>query len=129
MSSVLDASALIALLRGEPGAERVQAKIDADAFMCTVNLAEVASHYARRGASAVDVHALLDPLPFAHIPFDDDLAFAAGLMLPRTQRAGLSLGDRACLALAARLGVPALTTDRVWATVSEAIGVSVELVR
>jgi PIN domain nuclease of toxin-antitoxin system len=120
---------LIALLRGEPGADRAQAAIDADAVMCTVNLAEVARHYARRGAGADDLHALLDPLPFERVPFDDELAFAASLMLPSTQRAGLSLGDRACLALAARLGAPALTTDRIWATVSEAVGVKVEVLR
>ena len=128
MTCVLDASAVIALLRGEPGAERVQAEI-ADASMCTVNLAEVAGHYARYGASHDDVHALLDPLSFKRVAFDDELAFLAGLMRPVTQRAGLSLGDRACLALAGRMAAPALTTDRIWASVAGDLGVRVELLR
>jgi ribonuclease VapC len=128
VSCVLDASAVIALLRGEAGAERVQAEI-AGASICTVNLAEVAGHYARYGASDDDVHALLDPLPFARVVFDDELAFAAGLMLPKTQRAGLSLGDRACLALAGRMGAVALTTDRAWASVASDLGVRVDLLR
>ena len=128
MSAVLDASAVIALLRGEPGAARVQAEIG-DASICTVNLAEVAGHYARYGASRDDVHALLDPLPFTRVAFDGELAFVAGLMLPMTQRTGLSLGDRACLALAGRMGAPALTTNRIWASVASDLGVRVALLR
>jgi len=128
MSCVLDASALLALVRGEPGADRVGAEL-ASAAMSTVNVAEVVGHYARRGASAADIAAMLDPLPFERVDFDGDLALACGLMLPLTSPVGLSLGDRACLALAKRLGWTAMTADRAWARVASDVGVALELLR
>jgi ribonuclease VapC len=128
VTCVLDASALLALLLDEPGGERVRAVL-ADASISTVNLAEVVGHYARNGATQAEIGEVLDPLPFDRIDFDADLALACGLMLPTTRSAGLSLGDRACLALARRLGVSAITADRSWIAVSEALGVTVELVR
>lgn len=128
MTCVLDASALLALLLGEPGGEKVRA-VMADAAISTVNLAEVIAHYARNGASEAEIREVLDPLPFDRIDFDAEFAMACGLMIAATRAAGLSLGDRACLSLAQRIGVSALTADRSWSTVSEAVGVSVELVR
>ncbi len=128
MTCVLDSSALLALLLGEPGGERVVPEL-ADAFMSSVTLAEVVGHYARLGAESADIHSALDPLPFQRVPFDDELAFAAGLLLPATRSAGLSLGDRACLALAGRIGAPALTTDRQWAAVADDVGVLIKLLR
>lgn len=128
MTCVLDASALLALLLDEPGGEKVRAVL-ADASISTVNLAEVVTHYARNGASEAEIREVLDPLPFDRIDFDADLALACGLMLPATRAAGLSLGDRACLALARRLAVSAITADRSWSTVNEAVGVTVELLR
>lgn len=99
---VIDASALLALLRKERGGDTV-ADVLADAAMSTVNLSEVVAHYARSGSGERDIHSLLDTLEFERIPFDDDLAYAAGMLIPLTRSAGLSLGDRACLALARRL--------------------------
>lgn len=128
MSCVLDASALLALLLGEAGADKVRPELP-DALMCTVNLSEVVGHYARNGAGEADIRQVIGPLPFERVPFDGDLAFMCGLMLPVGQSAGLSLGDRACLALAKRLNLRALTADRSWSSVGERIGVSVELVR
>lgn len=128
MSCVLDASALLALLLNEPGGERVRAELP-DAVMSTVNLAEVVAHYARNGVSKSDVHQVLDPLPFERAPFDDDLAFETGAMISVTQSAGLSLGDRACLALARRTGLRAVTADRSWVAVSKELGVAVDLLR
>ncbi|MDP2258509.1 MAG: type II toxin-antitoxin system VapC family toxin [Caulobacter sp.] len=127
-SVVLDASAFIALLADEPGADAVSAVI-AEAAMCTVNLCEVVAYAAKRGATQEDARQLIDPSPFARIPFDDDLAFRAGLMLPVTKSAGLSLGDRACIALAIRLKAPAMTTDRSWTKIAAAVGVEVHLIR
>ncbi len=101
----------------------------ADAAMSTVNLAEVVAYYARNGANPRNIAEMLDPLPFARVPLDSDLAFDCGLMLPATRAAGLSLGDRACLALARRLACRALTADRSWAAVSKAVGVEVDMVR
>jgi PIN domain nuclease of toxin-antitoxin system len=72
---------------------------------------------------------MLDPLPFVRVALDEELAFIAGLMLPATVPAGLSFGDRACLALANKLGVRALTADRAWQRIGVAVGVEVELIR
>lgn len=125
---VLDASAVLAFLRDEPGADRVDAVLD-EAVMLTVNLAEVASHYAAQGASDRDLRDLFSELTFSIVAPDADLAFAAALLRPLTARQGLSLADRFCLALAQREGVAALTADRIWADTVDATGVAVELIR
>lgn len=126
--AVLDASALLALLLGEPSNEKARAVLT-EAAMSAVNFAEVVGHFARHGANERDIRLVLDPLPIERVGFDENLAVAAGLLLPATRRAGLSLGDRACLALASRLGVRALTADRSWQTIAAAMGVEIELVR
>lgn len=97
--------------------------------MSTINLAEVVGHYARHGATAEQAEQILGPLPIEYFPLDSGLAFDIGLMLPATRSAGLSLGDRACLALARRLGLPAVTADRRWAEVADAVGVEITLIR
>ncbi|HEU0157537.1 MAG TPA: type II toxin-antitoxin system VapC family toxin, partial [Stellaceae bacterium] len=124
----LDASALLALLLGEPGSGKVRTAL-AQSALSTVNLAEVVGHFARNGSAEAEIRAVLDGLPMDVIGFDDQLAHATGLLLPATRRAGLSIGDRACLALALRLGVPALTADRSWQTVAAAVGVEIDLIR
>lgn len=128
IEAVLDASALLALLLGESGGEKVRAVL-AHAAMTTVNLCEVVGHFARNGAGETDIRLVLDPLPIEKTAFDEGLAFAAGLLLPAARRAGLSFGDRACLALAARLGVRALTADRIWQDIAKEVGVEIELIR
>ena len=99
-ASVLDASALLAYLRAEPGADRVIAAIATGAAMTSLNFGEVAGWFVRQGADASYVRSLRAKLVFPLVPFDDDLAIRAALFLPATRSAGLSLGDRACLALA-----------------------------
>jgi PIN domain nuclease of toxin-antitoxin system len=126
--AVLDASALLALLLAEPGQTRVQ-EVLAHSAVTSVNIAEVIGHFARHGATQQQIRSVLDPLPVDRVPFDEDLAYRAGLLTPVTRSAGLSFGDRACLALAHRLGVVALTVDRAWSDISRAAGVSVELIR
>jgi len=126
--TVLDASALLALLLGEPGAGRVQDAL-ANSAMTTVNLAEVIGHFARKGSREADVREMLDALPISLVPFDHELAYQVGILLPLTRAAGLSLGDRACLALARRLDLPALTTDRAWQAIASQVGARVELIR
>jgi ribonuclease VapC len=125
---VLDASALLALLLGERGGARV-GNVLTESAMTTVNFAEVVGHYSRNGGRDADIRAVLDPLPVSILPFDHELAYQAGVLLPVTRAGGLSLGDRACLALACRLRVPALTTDRAWEAIASQIGVRVELIR
>jgi len=127
-AAVIDASALLALILGEPGSEKVQGVLT-DCAMTTVNLAEVVGHFARIGAREADIRLMLDPLPFVRVALDEELAFTAGLRLPATRRAGLSFGDRACLALANKLGVRAVTADRGWQRIAKAVGVEIELIR
>jgi ribonuclease VapC len=125
---VLDASALLALLFEEPGADRVRAVI-ADAAMSTVNLAEVVGYLARKGTTEADIRSMTADIRVALVSFDEELAYTTGLYLPATRTAGLSLGDRACLALADRLAVRAQTTDRSWSRIAAAVGVEVEVIR
>ena len=125
---VLDASALLALLRDEPGADKVADAI-ADARMSSVNFAEVVSHFIHAGMPAGEVDAMLKPLPMAIVDADHGLATTAGRLRAATAEAGLSLGDRFCFALARRDGLPALTADKQWRTVADAAGVSVAVIR
>ena len=124
---VLDASALLALLWREPGADRVWSVIN-DSAISTVNFSEVIAKFAGNRSDESEIRAMLD-LPMQRVDFDEELAYAAGLLLPLTRGAGLSLADRACLALAAKLGVKVLTADRPWSKIADAVGVEVELIR
>lgn len=128
MRVVLDASAALAALLKEPGAQRV-ADVADPAVISAVNLAEVAAGLVRNGATGAEARAALSAAGFTVISADEDLAVGAGLLRAITDRAGLSLGDRFCLALARRLRSPALTCDRQWASVAEELGVEVELIR
>lgn len=110
----LDASALIGLLRGEPGADRVEAVLS-DAVISSVNYSEVVAKIVERGGTAELAASILDPLYLDVVEFDRPQAVEAGRLRALTRRAGLSLGDRACLALAATRGVTVLTADRAWA--------------
>jgi ribonuclease VapC len=127
-AAVLDASALLALILGEPGGEKVGSVLTNSA-MTAVNLGEVVGHFAHMGSPETEIRLMLDPLPFVRVELDEQLAFIAGLMLPATRPAGLSFGDRACLALANKLGVRALTADRAWQRIGGAVGVQIELIR
>lgn len=124
---VLDASALLALLHGEPGAEVVAACLPGS-VISAVNLSEVIAKLSERGMPAEAIRLALDGLPIDVRPFDINAAYAAGELRPGTRAAGLSFGDRACLALAARLGVPAVTADRAWSTLA-GLPVQVRIVR
>ena len=125
---VLDASALLALLLNEPGADKVRAVLD-EAVIGAVNLAEVVSHYAKLGAGRADIQALLGPLPVRILPLDAAVSFEAGMLRSVTLKGGLSLGDRCCLALAKREGMPALTAERRWPDIAHAAGVEVRVIR
>jgi len=111
---VLDASAVLAFLRDEPGAALVEARL-ARSMISSANLAEVASKMTDRGIPALEVCAILGGLSFEIAPVDGALGLRAGVLRRETRAYGLSLGDRICLALAEREGLPALTSDRAWA--------------
>ena len=126
MSSVLDASALLAMLQGEPGGDRVAEALP-DAVISAVNIAEVVAKLRDKGLAQNQARETLEILSLNVVEFDLSQAIEAGGLRPSTRDYGLSLGDRACLALAARVGATALTTDRAWAQLE--IGISVDVIR
>ncbi|MBJ7348607.1 MAG: PIN domain-containing protein [Thermoleophilaceae bacterium] len=132
MPWVVDASAVVALLRDETGADRVVELLEAEpaplataGFISTVNLAEVHQHL---GPHLPDGFVGAQGLLFV-ADFTVEHALAVAEMYEATRAIGLSLADRACLALAKTLGVPAMTADRDWAQVAQVVGVDVELIR
>ena len=124
--AVLDASALLAFLQNEPGADQVEAVLTR-ACVSAVNLAEVFSKLVQHGKPLEAVTYQIDRLHLPVFPFDAGDAKIVATLWPPTRPSGLSLGDRACLALGLRLGVPVLTAERAWATLK--IGVDVGLIR
>ena len=125
---VLDASALIALLKNEPGAEQVDHFLMArDCVMSSVNLAEFVTKLVREGGNAPKALEIVSDLPLTVIPYGTEDAAETGELVFHTRHLGLSLGDRACLALAKKLNALAVTTDRPWLQLD--IGVKIECVR
>ncbi len=116
----LDASALLAYLQNEPGADAVAEAIAAGATISTVNLAEALSTLAmlglapRRAFTELTERGILGGAVSVE-PFQVADAIEAARLRPLTIEAGLSLGDRACIAQAARLGAEVVTADRAWA--------------
>jgi ribonuclease VapC len=122
----LDASALLAFLFQERGRERV-AEVISETCISTVNLSEVIGRFVRDGFESEQVLEQLLDISMEIVPFlSSDAALAASLV-PATRRLGLSLGDRACLALAASRGISALTADRTWTTLN--LGIQIESIR
>ena len=124
---VLDSSALLALVFEEEGAAIVRQAVEGDAVIGTVNLSEVIAKLADSGNSASRVASALAPIRLEIVAFEQEHAWQAGLLRPATRQAGLSFGDRACLALARHLGLPVLTADRVWSHLN--VGVEVVVCR
>lgn len=125
---VLDASALLALLNDESGAAKVAEALGASR-MLSINLAEVVSHFVQAGMPHSEIDAMLRPLPMQIVPADEGLAYIAGRLRAVTSSAGLSLGDRFCLALAQRDGLPAMTADKQWRTVTDALDTKIIVIR
>jgi PIN domain nuclease of toxin-antitoxin system len=123
-SYVLDASAVLALVHGEPGHLEV-VKLLGNAAISSVNLSEVAAKLIEKGLTIESVRPDLLALGLEVLPFDEPLAFRAAEMRPATRRFGLSLGDRACLATAERAKAVAVTADRGWSTLKLSVRVQV----
>lgn len=130
--SVLDASALLAYLQGEPGSDIVLEALVAGAVINVVNYAEVLSRLGDAGEAPAEVDRLLRDqgligglLEIAPLTEGDAIVIAQ--LRPGTRSRGLSLGDRACLATGLRLQQPVLTGDRSWADV--AVEVAVRVIR
>lgn len=126
MATVLDSSAVLALLWDEPGAANVAASVQ-DARVSAVNLSEVVARLVDQGMAPAEARHALRELELGVEVFDTELAIETGLLRTATRAHGLSLGDRACLALAARLEAEALTADRAWSRAD--IGVNIRLIR
>ena len=125
---VLDASALLAMLREEPGAEMVELVLE-HAVMSTVNWSEVVQKARFYGVKTAGMRAEVEALGLEIQPFTADDAESAASLWQHTKSSGLSLGDRACLATGERLGLPVLTTDRAWKDLEAGVGITVELLR
>lgn len=123
---VLDASALLALLNDERGAGSVQELLP-DALISAVNMAEVVTRLSLLGMPEEQIHEALSSLGLNVEPFEEEQAFRAGLFAAKTHSLGLSLGDRACLALASATGAMAVTADRAWKNLD--LGVKIQLLR
>lgn len=126
---VLDASALLALLNREPGEALVAQALAEGAMISTVNLSEVVAKLADIGMPEAETREAIEPLGLEIVGFDAADAFSAGLLRPATRADGLSLGDRACLALGMRSGLPVLTADRGWSGLALGAGVEIRMVR
>lgn len=126
-SVVLDASAVLALVRDEPGGDKVGSHVGR-AAISAVNLQEVIKELLLSGLDATTVRELLDELRLDVRAHDVDAAYAAAGLHSQTREYGRGLGDRSCLALAMQLGVPALTADREWKKV-KVKGLQVEHIR
>jgi PIN domain nuclease of toxin-antitoxin system len=116
----------MAFLRREPGRDRVESVLDR-AQISAVNLAEVVAKAVDRGGTLEAIDASLAQLPLRVIPFTPDDALISGSLRAATRPKGLSLGDRCCLALGVRTGLPVLTTEGKWREID--VGVQVEVIR
>ena len=111
--AVFDASAAIALLRQEPGAEMI-ASFAGDALISTVNLQEVIKALLVRGFTLEITRAMIEALHLEARPHEVEDAYAAAALEGATRVLGRGLGDRTCMVLAISQGVPAITTDQEW---------------
>jgi ribonuclease VapC len=124
---VLDASAILAVIGAEPGAEKLTPQLLARAIASTVNLAEVQAKLVSRGWTSEQAwEDATSPIREA-VPFDEQQARIAGDLVAQTRHLGLSLGDRACLALGTALDLPVHTAERAWKKLK--INIPVHLIR
>jgi ribonuclease VapC len=125
-SVILDASALLAVLLGEPGAEMVIARRHG-AMMSAVNYSEVLARTAELSGSLEEAKRRVDRQEITVVSLDQSTAAVAASLRAVTRVLGLSLADRCCLALALTRDMPILTADRAWQRIN--VGVTVELIR
>jgi PIN domain nuclease of toxin-antitoxin system len=125
---VLDSSAVLALMRREPGASAVAAVLPG-ALLSTVNLAEVIAKLCERDVPIDIARQAVASLGVRIADFTEEQAHLTGEWRPLTRSVGLSLGDRACLALAKTSSATVLTTERVWPQIAEVIGVEIQVIR
>ena len=125
--AVLDASAILAILFEERGGERLTDEILESAVASTVNLAEVQSKLVKMGHPPEDAWSDALLLESPPEPFTAEQAKIAGSLIAKTEKYGLSLGDRSCLALAIALNAPVYTTEQAWKNLK--VGVPIHVIR
>ena len=125
---VLDASAVLALMQAEPGSDVVAATLPG-ALLGIINLAEVLTKLHVAGMPVDQSRSAVSSLGIRVADFAEEQARIVAEFRPLTITAGLSLGDRACLALAKARRLPALTGERLWPQFAEATGVDIRLIR
>ncbi len=129
-ASVLDASAIIAFLQGEPGSELVQLALQSQHCVVTAaNHAEIIAKSLDRGVSPDAIQTILAELAYVVIDIKAVDGIQAGYMRAATRAVGLSLGDRLCLAVAQRLKALVLTADRPWLSMAQPLGLEIRCIR
>ena len=130
MLYVMDASALLALMQGERGGDVVNDLIaEHECVASSVNIAEVGTRLVDKGLAPVHLARTLKELDVQTIDFDLEQALVCASLRVTTRQAGLSLGDRACLALAQLMKGTAVTSDSAWVDVADAADVKVLMIR
>jgi ribonuclease VapC len=127
--TVLDASALLALFNDEPGAQAVLDALAGDCLVSAVNQTEVLTKLLDKGLSKAEAISVMESVEIQVLAFDASQSLDTAWFRLETRTVGLSLGDRACLALARSRKAVALTADRPWLQVADAVGVTVLCIR
>jgi PIN domain nuclease of toxin-antitoxin system len=131
MKLLLDASAILAYLHEEPGADQVEQALlsSADCLVTAANHAEVLARCLDRGVVPGDVDHMLAAMRYRVIDLTAEDGARAGHLRPLSRPLGLSLGDRLCLAAAQRLACPVLTADRAWLALAQPLGLDIRCIR
>ena len=128
-ATVLDASALLALFNDEPGAQAVLDALDGHCLISAVNQTEVLTKLLDKGLTNAEAASVMQSVEIDVVAFDASQSLEAAWLRRETRAIGLSLGDRACLALARSRKAVALTADRPWLQVADAVAVTVRCIR
>jgi PIN domain nuclease of toxin-antitoxin system len=123
---VVDTSAALAAMMNERGGDIVRDGT-LELVLSSVNLAELVGVLGRKGLALADAYENIEEFGFDVADFDRKLAEQTGALISQTRGRGLSLGDCACLALAARENLPVLTADHGWEGIT--LGVQVQFIR
>lgn len=125
---LLDSSALIALLKQEPGYKKIN-EVLAHSAISTVNQCELVSIFARNDMSEEEINDIITDIVPEVIPFCENISIKAGKLSRFTNAYGLSLGDRACIATAEYYKMPVYTTDKIWAELKKNVSIPITIIR